>query len=696
MKKSLVFRLLTLLVAVFVIFGISASAIATQDIIYTTNGAANRYSAGSVLVIYGKVTEDGMAKSNLSVTVDIKDSNAKVIYYGQIKTNASGYFTTNFTVPNGVSGSMIIKLSTNEGDKIKATYSLASSPGTIIVQGSNPGLSLTEADAPEIPVNTSTVAVVFDANVNYFNNRDNNLDMATLGLNTKNEDCFTLYKKTSSGYTLVGSSVGLTIDTTGTVSGLTYFPDIAGADKKNQARNVIYISPTSRFESGITYKLVIDRELSANNSSTLGADVAFYFKTKAAGDTPPGSGSPNIPPVSPTYPDDNALVESITNIQGSLANASVSGQAVAEAITQAIAYAEEHSTAAVIEIKVEADDNTKSLKITIPSAAVDNINTSGVTTVISSTSATLTFDTKAMSTLATANRGDITITVNRLEADNLPENLQNVIGDNPIFEFSAAAGNTTIQNFNGGTAQVAIPYSLPAGKDSESIVIYYINDAGELQVVKNCKYDPVTKSVSFVTDHFSKYAVGSNPTMFDDVVEGAWYKSAVDFVSARELFGSISTTQNIFNGNGTMTRAMFATVLARLDGVDLSTYKTSGFTDIDINSWYGQAVTWAATKGMVNGVGEGKFDPNSNITREQMSVMLYNYMKYKGLSLPGSSKAPFADADSVSSWAKDSVMAMQIYGLINGLGNNEFAPASTATRAQVATIFTNFIKAVVR
>lgn len=694
MKRKITSWLLALLMAASLICGITEPAFAAQDLIYTTNGAANRYSAGSVLVIYGKVTEDGIAKSNLAVTIDIKDSSDRVIYYGQVKTDSLGYFNTNFTVPYGVSGSMNVKISTNEGEKVNASYTLSSSPGTLIVQGSRPAVSRTESEAQEIPVDTSEIAVVFDSNVNYFNNRNSNLGTATLGLNTKNEDCFTLYKKTNSGYEVVGSSVNLTIDTTGIVSGLTYFPEIAEADRKDQARDVIFISPSNGFESGTTYKLVIDRELAANSSITIGSDVALYFKTKAAHTTGSSGSGPSLP--APAYPDKNVSVESTTTVTGTSASTSVAEKALLTAVTNAVKDAGENDTAAVIEISVDAEKDVKSMDVTIPYTGAENIVSSGINTVISTPVASLTFDSKAMDTLVTANKNqDIKISINKLEAESLPDNLQNIIGDNPVFEFSASAGNVNIPNFNGGKVGVSIPYLLPEGKDINSLVIYYINDKGEMQVVKECKYDPAKKTISFVTDHFSKYSVGSNAVVFDDVVENAWYKSTVDFVAARELFGSVSATERLFNGDGFMTRAMFATVIARLDGVDLTTYKTSGFTDVAVDEWYGRSVAWAAAKGIVSGTGGGRFDPDSNITREQMAVMMTNYIKYKGIALPGSAKPAFADADSVSSWAKDSVNAMQTYGLISGVGNNEFAPANTATRAEVATIFANFIKTMV-
>ena len=88
--------------------------------------------------------------------------------------------------------------------------------------------------------------------------------------------------------------------------------------------------------------------------------------------------------------------------------------------------------------------------------------------------------------------------------------------------------------------------------------------------------------------------------------------------------------------------------------------------------------------------------PNDNITREQIAVMFDNYIRYKGFEIGGRSEPDFADSEKISSWAKDSVKAMQSYGLIEGVGNNRFAPLNIADRASVATIFMNFIKTIVK
>jgi hypothetical protein len=66
-------------------------------------------------------------------------------------------------------------------------------------------------------------------------------------------------------------------------------------------------------------------------------------------------------------------------------------------------------------------------------------------------------------------------------------------------------------------------------------VIYYINASGNMEMVRDCRYDPVTKTVGFNTTHFSQYAVGYNKVNFADVSEDVWYSKAVSFITARGI-----------------------------------------------------------------------------------------------------------------------------------------------------------------
>ena len=94
-------------------------------------------------------------------------------------------------------------------------------------------------------------------------------------------------------------------------------------------------------------------------------------------------------------------------------------------------------------------------------------------------------------------------------------------------------------------------------------------------------------------------------------------------------------------------------------------------------------------------MGNGEFKPDASITREQMAVILYNYIKYKGFALDtAASGAGFTDSPQISSWAREAVTAIQKTGVITGRPGGVFDPRGIATRGEVATIFSKFVEAV--
>ncbi|MCL2059106.1 MAG: S-layer homology domain-containing protein [Oscillospiraceae bacterium] len=222
----------------------------------------------------------------------------------------------------------------------------------------------------------------------------------------------------------------------------------------------------------------------------------------------------------------------------------------------------------------------------------------------------------------------------------------------------------------------------------------------------------------FVSPATGVYEVLYNGMRFTDT-SGHWAAGNIIFVSARGLFSGVGG--GLFSPDAPMTRAMFATVLARLDGADLDAYAVSAesrFSDVAVGEWYAEAVEWAADLGIVNGYGDGSFGPDDNISREQMAVMLQNYLDYIGVALPviggndtenpgnadgslgaagtgraGGSLMAFGDEASISPWALEAVKKARAAGIINGKLGNVFDPQGLASRAEVATIYANYIEA---
>lgn len=181
---------------------------------------------------------------------------------------------------------------------------------------------------------------------------------------------------------------------------------------------------------------------------------------------------------------------------------------------------------------------------------------------------------------------------------------------------------------------------------------------------------------------------------FVDVDTKQWYHPYVDYAVTHGLFGG--TSANTFEPESAMTRAMLVTVLWRYEGQPKGYQNT--FTDVNAKdgSWYIDAVAWAAANGVVNGVGEGKFDPEGKITREQMATILFRYAQKKGIDTSKrGSLGGFSDAERVSVYAKDALQWAVGEGIING-SDGKLLPQGSATRAQVATILMRYIENIVK
>ncbi len=168
-----------------------------------------------------------------------------------------------------------------------------------------------------------------------------------------------------------------------------------------------------------------------------------------------------------------------------------------------------------------------------------------------------------------------------------------------------------------------------------------------------------------------------------------WAHKGIDFALKNKLMNGVGDGK--FDPKGSMTRAMLVTVLWRYSGSP-EPKGANPFTDVPDGKWFTKAIIWAAENGIVNGVGDGKFSPNGNITREQMATILFRFSKEKA---GAGDLSDFADADKVGSYANDGMIWAVANKLIGGStveGKNFLDPKDNATREQVAAILMRFME----
>ena len=173
---------------------------------------------------------------------------------------------------------------------------------------------------------------------------------------------------------------------------------------------------------------------------------------------------------------------------------------------------------------------------------------------------------------------------------------------------------------------------------------------------------------------------------FKDLPANAWYKESVGYALANGLMNG--TGDGIFQPDGALTRAMLVTILYRSAGEPSVDGLKNPFQDVADGQWYTKAVVWAADKGIVNGTSETTFDPDANITREQIAAILH---RYAGKPETKGDLASFPDAATVSDYAKTAMAWTVEKGIIGG-SDGKLDPRSNATRAQVAAILMRYLK----
>lgn len=197
---------------------------------------------------------------------------------------------------------------------------------------------------------------------------------------------------------------------------------------------------------------------------------------------------------------------------------------------------------------------------------------------------------------------------------------------------------------------------------------------------------------SYVDGVCTRCGASRPETRFVDVKLGSWYYNSIVYAVSNGLMNGVGDSK--FEPEEGMTRAMLVTVLWRYEGSPKQ--RPSTFSDVRRGQWYSEAVSWAAKNGIVTGVGDNKFEPDTQITREQIATILYRYAQKKraDTSARGSLSA-FPDNGKVNGWAKTALQWCVGEGLIGGTNENGkvyLDPQGTATRAQVATILMRYIE----
>lgn len=186
------------------------------------------------------------------------------------------------------------------------------------------------------------------------------------------------------------------------------------------------------------------------------------------------------------------------------------------------------------------------------------------------------------------------------------------------------------------------------------------------------------------TTPVEKGSSAGSGTRFVDVPADYWCYDAVEYVYNKGLMKGVSDT--CFNPDSPMTRAQFVTVLYRMAGSP-SVKGSEPFADVADNYWARDAIIWAYDKGIIEGYDASTFGPNDSITRAQMVAMLY---RYEGSPITLGNLKSYSDASFVPDYATKAFVWATKKGVISGYQDGTIGPNKTATRGHMATIIARY------
>ncbi|MDU0205516.1 S-layer homology domain-containing protein [Paenibacillus sp. MAH-36] len=273
------------------------------------------------------------------------------------------------------------------------------------------------------------------------------------------------------------------------------------------------------------------------------------------------------------------------------------------------------------------------------------------------------------------------------DRSSIPDDMKDQIGHRPVLKLSLVVDGKAVDFNNSSTVvTVAIPYQPTEEelKDPEHIVVWYIDHAGEVLAVPSGKYEASTGTVTFRTTHFSTFAVGYQQKSFADLSTVEWARKPIEVMASKGIISGTSDTS--FQPAANISRADFMMLLTKT--FDFNADVTTNFRDVHPIDYYYEAVGIAKQLGLAEGQGDGAFNPNEQISRQDMMVLLARAMGAASIQVAkgvASDLEAFSDKSYVASYAVNDIAALIKSGFVEGSGNR-LNPTGYATRAEAAVM----------
>jgi len=454
----------------------------------------------------------------------------------------------------------------------------------------------------------------------------------------------------------------------------------ASADGDYSKVNAQSITETKFLNGGLSASTGYYYKVTAVNDAGESELSAAVQATTNGGGSNPGT-SPSIP-TSPEeqIPAQPGEVKAEVDSSGN-ARASVKADDVKKALPEA--------KAGTMKLKVQGAENAKQVTVSIPVDQVKAAQEAGIHFIeISFGLATVQLPISLFE--GAASHANVELRVAKADNGMLSDEVRGTVGLNTVYDFDLSVNGLKIADFNQGQpVKVAVPYTLKPGENPNQIIVCYLPEDGKPEVIKNGRYNKDTGMVEFNAKHFSQYAAIANPVDFNDVKAVAWASDSIDGLAARGIvngvtkdsfapgnsvtraefiqmlmlaldlnqanatstfsdvkqgawyYQSIASAQQLgivsgltdgsFGINNKITRQEMAAMAYRAlqkAEITLNQEKSAaGFHDAqDIAGYANEAVTAMHQAGIINGVGNDRFDPKGTATRAQAAVIVYQLL----------------------------------------------------------------------
>lgn len=280
----------------------------------------------------------------------------------------------------------------------------------------------------------------------------------------------------------------------------------------------------------------------------------------------------------------------------------------------------------------------------------------------------------------------VTLRLAKVSGSNLEAALREKIGDNPVFRAEVIAGERALSWKQGKRLIWSVPYS-PTEEElarPNHIMVWNIDSNGRGVPLSSSRYNSADGIVRAALPHGGTFAVASAFKTFHDLKHVPWAIDAIETMASRGIIQGETETR--FNPLNPITRAEFLVMLVRALELEGSGDGRAAFGDVTSSAYYYEDVQIAAELGLVQGVGGNRFLPDTPMKRQDMMLITQRALEAAGKKLGGEgSLDSFADGDQVAEYAKSSAAALAGSGIVNGM-NGKIVPKAYFTRAQAAVI----------